>query len=335
MKLKLGVIMCNIKGLVLSLSLIMLGCGSEPDVIQKPIEESKVTASAELISLHNASIGPPNVSRMWQYKIQMIATENKQVAKGDIILVFDGQKLKTDLIGKKSKLKAAIKKAESDKLKDEASKQDLILELAEAKMEYQKAKRKAEIVDASSSKIERLKQQADFQYQTENLSQAQQKLAHHEKAMLINVEVAKGTIKGLQSRVDNIQQEISKLSVKAPKNGLVMYLENWEGEKPAVGETVYMGRSLLQLPSLDAVALKAEFAEPDKAKLSEGQTVKVIFEAYPEMSYLGSISKLGRSFYSKSANNTKVIFDAQIELGEQRPEVMRPGMKAKIEVVGT
>lgn len=320
----------------LSLSWVLLAaCQTDKTPVKEDVVAAKVTASAELISLSNATVGPPNISRMWQYKIQKMAAENKQVRKGEIILVFDGQKLKNDLIGRKSKLKAEIKKAESDQLKDDASTQDLILKLAEAEMEYDKAKRKAEIVDESSSNIERLKQQADFRYQAEGLTQAKQKLAHHKKAILINVKVSEGKIKGIQSRVDSIQQEIAKLSVKSPKDGLVMYQEDWNGEKAAVGETVYMGRSLMQLPSLDNVALKAEFAEPDKAKLKQGQEVRVIFEAYPEMSYVGTITQLGQAFYPKSANNPKVIFDAQIELGESRPDVMRPGMKAKIEVVGS
>lgn len=314
--------------------LLLMACQSENTTETQETEPAKVTATAELISLENATIGPPNVSRMWQFKIQKMAPENKLVKQGEVILVFDGQRLKNDLIGKQSELKAAQKKAESDQLKDEAKKQDLILQLAEAEMEFQKAKRKAEIVDLSSSNIERLKQQADFRYQTENLAQAKQKLAHHEKAMVINVKVSEGKVRSLQSRVNSIQQEIAKLSVKAPKDGLVMYQENG-GEKVAVGETVYMGRTLMQLPSIDAVALKAEFAEPDKAKVKQGQEVRVIFEAYPEMSYSGTISKLGQAFYPKSANNPKVIFDAQIELGDARPDVMRPGMKAKIEVVSS
>jgi len=314
-------------------SVLFVACQDKQVAVKEPVIPAQVTASAELISLKNATIGPPNISRMWQYKIQKMAAENKLVKKGEVILVFDGQRIKNDLIGRQSKLEAEIKKAESDKLKDEATAQDLILKLAAAEMEYKKAKRKAEIVDESSSNIERLKQQADFRYQTEGLAQAKQKLAHHNKAMLLNVKVSAGKIKIMQSRVNRIQQEIVKLSVKAPKDGLVMYQEDGNGEKAAVGETVYMGRSLMQLPSLDAVALKAEFAEPDKAKLKQGQAVRVIFEAYPEMSYMGTITKLGHAFYPKSANNPKVIFDAQIELGKSRPDVMRPGMKAKIEVV--
>jgi HlyD family secretion protein len=321
------------KALIGLCCILLVACQAEPESVKQKVVTAKVTASAELISLSNATIGPPNISRMWQYKIQKMAAENKQVKKGEVILVFDGQRIKNDLIGKQSQHKAAIKKAESDTLKDDATTQDLILRLAEAEMEYKKAKRKAEIVDESSSNIQRLKQQADFRYQAESLVQAKQKLDHHKKAMLINVKVSEGKIRIIQSRVNRIEQEIVKLSVKAPKDGLVMYQEDNNGEKAAVGETVYMGRSLMQLPSLDSVALKAEFAEPDKAKLKQGQAVKVIFEAYPEMSYMGTISKLGQAFYPKSANNPKVIFDAEIELGETRPDVMRPGMKAKIEVV--
>ena len=161
---------------------LLVACQAEQEPVIEKIESAKVTATAELISLKNATIGPPNISNMWQYKIQKMTAENTLVKKGDVILVFDGDRVRSDLVNRRSRLEAEIKKAESNKLKDDATTQNLILKLAEAEMEYNKAKRKAEIVDESSSKIERLKQQADFRYQTEGLAQAKQKLAHHKKA---------------------------------------------------------------------------------------------------------------------------------------------------------
>jgi HlyD family secretion protein len=113
-------------------SLLLVACQAEKESMEQVVVPANVTASAELISLSNATIGPPNISRMWQYKIQKMAAENKQVKKGEVILVFDGQRIKNNLIDRKSQLKAAIKKAESDKLKDDATTQDLILKLAEA-----------------------------------------------------------------------------------------------------------------------------------------------------------------------------------------------------------
>jgi len=313
---------------------MLLGCQTE--AVDVPLQKAaSVTASAELISLKNATIGPPSVARMWQYKIEYMAKENQVVKKGDKILAFDAQRLKTDLISHSSRLAAEIKKAENQKLKDDATQQDLKLALAEAEMNYQKAKRKAEITDASRSKIERDKQQAEYEYQTENLAQAKQRLAHHIKAMVINRQVDQGGINMRQGRVNSIERDIAKLTIWAPKDGLVMYTADWNGEKAAVGQTVYMGRSLLQLPSLDEVAIKAEFAEPDTAKLHTGQAVKVIFEAYPENAYMGKISELGQAYYPKSNTNSKVVFDALIELDGNQPDVMRPGMKAKVEVLGS
>ncbi|MGO4893425.1 HlyD family secretion protein [Flavobacterium sp. W21_SRS_FM6] len=313
---------------------VLVGC--QPDAIETSVvEQPKVTATAELISLKNATLGPPSIPRMWQYKIEYMARENQLVKEGDKVLVFDAQNLKNDLISQSSRLAAEIKKAENQKLKDEATQQDLILALAEAEMNFQKAKRKAEITDASRSKIERDKQQADYEYQTENLAQAKQKLAHHKKAMDINRRVDQAEINQRQSRVNSVKRDIAKLTINAPKDGLVMYTADWEGEKAAVGQTVYMGRTLMQLPSLDEVAIKAEFAEPDTAKLHTGQVVKVIFEAYPENAYMGKISELGEAYYPKSTSNAKVVFDALIELDDNKPEVMRPGMKAKVEVLGS
>lgn len=325
----------NAKIIVVSAISVWLLVACQPEVRETSVAKpAEVTASAELISLKNATIGPPNVPRMWQYKIEFMARENQIVKQGDKILVFDAQRLKTDLIGHSSRLAAEIKKAENEKQKDEAKKQDLILAEAEAEMNYQKAKRKAEITDASRSRIERDKQQAEYEYQTANLAQAKQKLAQQIKAMEINRKVDQGQINVRQTRVNNIKRDIAKLTVTAPKDGLVMYTANDDGEKAAVGQTVYMGRSLMLLPSLDEVAIKAEFAEPDTAKLYKGQVVKVIFEAYPENAYMGKISALGQAYYPKSNSNAKVVFDALIELDGNKPEVMRPGMKAKVEVAG-
>ncbi len=311
---------------------LLMSCDEKTEV-PAATSQPKLTASAELIALDNATLGPPLVRSMWQFKIKKMAPENTFVKKGDVVIEFEGQKLRNDLIGRKSKLKAEIKQGESKALNDEAKKQELILALAEADMNFEKAKRRVEIVDVSRSEIDKKLEQANYLYQQQKLIQAKQKLEYHKKAMVVNQQVSDKSINKLQQRVNNKASEIDKLKVKAPKDGLVMYLEDWNGKKPAVGETVYMGLSLVQLPSLDHMALKAEFSEPDMAKLSVGQPVKVIFEAFPENSYMGAIAGLGQAFYPKSPQSPKVVFKVDVELGEARPQTMRPGMKAKIEVV--
>jgi HlyD family secretion protein len=57
-------------------------------------QRNGLVAPAEIVSLQQITIGPPNVRNMWQFKIEYIANENSLVKKGDTILRFDGQRIR-------------------------------------------------------------------------------------------------------------------------------------------------------------------------------------------------------------------------------------------------
>lgn len=320
---------------LLLLTLALLGGCTEQD--ESPsmdvVSDPGLRAPAELVSLQDVTIGPPNVNRMWQFKIEYLAPENTLLEEGDIVVTFDAQQLRNDLVGRKSALDAAIKEAEKNALNDQATHQDLKLKLAEAKMNRDIARRKVEITDASRSDIERRKQIAEYEIAQLELAHAEQKVTQHSERMEINQQVQAARISNLRVRADSIQQSIEKLVIRAPKKGLVLYKTDWEDNKPAVGETVYMGKTLVTLPSLDKLAVKVEFDESDTAKVKIGQRVKVLLDAHPEKPFSGTITSLGQAFRYRSQNNLKVVFDAWVELDSLAMDIMRPGMKANVQIL--
>lgn len=310
------------------------GCSDiAPNVETKIASQPILSAPAELLSLQDVTIGPPNVNRMWQFKIEYLAPENTLVKEGDVVVRFDGQQLRDDLLEKVSALDAAKKEAEKKQLKDKETNEDLVLDLAEAKMNMEIAQRKVEITDASRSEIERQKQAAEYKITKVLYAQAQQKLAQHQERMKINIEVQKAKIMNLQVRVNNIRDSLDKLVIKAPKPGLVVYKADWEDNKPTVGATVYMGSTLITLPSLDKIAVKVEFDESDTSKVHVGQSVKVLLDSHPEKPFSGTITSLGQAYRNRSQNNLKVVFDARVELDKLAEDIMRPGMKANVQIL--
>lgn len=295
--------------------------------------DSMLVAPAELVSLQEITIGPPNIRRMWQFKIEYLAKENTLVKKGDLLVRFDGQRLKNDLVGRQSNLDAAIKEREKDILRDEATQQDLILAVAEALKDRDIAQRKVEITDTSRSEVERLKQQAEFEITTALLAQAEQKLEQHKVATQVNLEVQNARVAKRQTRVKEFQDSIKKLEIRAPEDGMVVLVADWEDNKPAVGETVYMGRSLMNLPSLEQLAVKVEIDESVSAKVATGQAVRIILDDHPERAFTGTISTLGKTFRTKSQFNLKVVVDAWVTLDQVDNAIMRPGMKANVEFI--
>ena len=222
---------------------------------------------------------------------------------------------------------------DNKKIKEIATEQEFILAVAEKEMEFEKAKRKAEIVDNSRSENDRKKSEIDFTVAKNDLFLSQENLNFHKKNSILNLKLAQGKVARLTVEVDDFNRDIERLKVKAPMDGMVIYKANWEGEKPAVGESVQFGQPILELAVIEHMQLKAQVAEPDSGKLVLGQKVKIILDGTQEQIFSGKVVNLGRVFRSKSAQDKKRILDTIIEFDKTNSSVMRPGMTARIEVI--
>ncbi len=320
---------------LLLLTALISGCSDQTTLSTETVRVIKqpLTASGEIVSLNSASISPPSVRGMWQMKVQFLVPENAHVKEGDMLVKFDDQQLKTKLIEQRSELEAESKNYQTKQLENEAKQEELKLALAEAQMNYDKQKRLVEIVDVATKRVEKEKQRKEFEIATAKLAQAQQQLTQFSTARSLNDELARSKINRLRTKLSRTQSNIDKLQIKSPKSGLIMYKADPEGNKTAVGDTVWMGRTLLTIPSLDALAIKAQFDEADTAKLAPGTEVKVTLDAYPEIPYSGTIVSLGEAYKEKSSTNLSIVFDVEISLHQIDDKRMRPGMKAKIEVL--
>jgi HlyD family secretion protein len=332
--------MCKaISLLILATSILWLSaCGGEQvtesqNQTRRQTDEKVISAPAELVSLQNISISAPSIQSMWQYKIEFIARENTLVKEGDILLKFDTQGLRTDMVTRRSDFSAAVKEAEQKKLENEAMLEEYKLDLAEAKKDMDIAKRKVEIMDISRSDIERRKQQAEFGITTELHKQAIQRVEQHKISMQINEQVQQAKISKATSEVDLLTESMKRLQIQAPKEGMVVLIPNGDDEKPVVGDTVYRGSRLMSLPALDKIAVKVEFDESFTADIVLGDAVRITLDAFPERPFTGKISELGKSYRSKSTNNQKKVFDVWVTLNELELSIMRPGMKATVDIV--
>ena len=316
---------------------LLSACGEQVSDVQvqgsQQPNSNIISAPAELVSLQNISISAPSIQSMWQYKIEYIARENALVKKGDVLLKFDGQSLRTDMVTRRSDFDAAVKEAEQKKLANEEKFEEFNLDLAEAKKNMNIAERKVEITDISRSDIERRKQQSEFGITTELHKQALQRLAQHKKSMQINEQVQQAKISKAKSEVDELKLSMERLKIMAPKEGMVVLIPNGDDEKPAVGDTVYRGSRLMSLPALDKIAVKVEFDESFTSNIVLGGDVRVTLDAFPERPFTGKITELGQSYRTKSTNNQKKVFDVWVTLNELELSIMRPGMKATVDTL--
>jgi multidrug efflux pump subunit AcrA (membrane-fusion protein) len=151
--------------------------------------------------------------------------------------------------------------------------------------------------------------------------------------MKMRIHVQESKVRVLQEDVDRLQGDVEKMSVKAPRPGLMVYTPDWDGKKKAVGNSCYMGETILELPDLTRMQMKAVILESQAGRVKVGQKAEVRLDSNPDRVFKGTIISLGHIFRVKSDSQPAIVFDALIDLAESDPGLMRPGMAAGVDIM--
>jgi HlyD family secretion protein len=320
----------------LALALAFAACSSSGrdtvvKVIRAPLD-IKVHATGQLQSAASFFVGCPSVERVWQYTISFMAPEGQAVKQGDMILAFDAREITQRLQVKMSDLDTAAKELQRMRLTEQQTRESLALQYEQEKVNKQKAVRKADYPEGLIAPMELEKRKMELELADLQEKLAENRLRNQVSGMASRIQVQESKVRLLQAQVDGLQRDVQTMNVVAPKAGLVVYTPNWDGKKKAVGDTVWMGDTVLELPDLSRMQMKAVILEVQAGRVKVGQPAEVRLDSNPDRVYKGEITSLGRVFRVKSDSQPAIVFDAVIDLSESDPELMRPGMAAGVNI---
>lgn len=324
--------MTKLPSYVLALTLLSLtGCQQDnaTTINETP---NQIRATGELTAAKTFKASPPSVRRLWQYNIKQLAAESSLLAEQDMVVMFDAQTLVDELKNKSIELQSAGQELANRLLTDEQKFEELKLALAEAKMEYEKNERKATIVDHSSSANDRRKAQIDFTIADNQLKLAQARLDSHQQQRQAQQQMLQAKNDRLQAEVNELKRSIASMQVKAPFAGVVVYSQDYNGEKFSSGDTVQFGQPVAEVSQLDSLYIKAEIDEVDLKHMVSGLKVDITLDAYPERRFRGTVLNMGSALRDKSRDNLRRVVDARIELDALDTDIMRPGMTARLNI---
>ena len=99
-----------------------------------------------------------------------------------------------------------------------------------------------------------------------------------------------------------------------------------EGDQPWPGQTI------IDLPDLSTMLVKATVNEVDVSKLKVGQEVEIKLDAYPEPTFFGKVTKIGALAKAKSYDSKIRVFDVEVTV-DDHDDRLKPGMAAKVEII--
>ena len=325
---------------ILQASLLMLstlslaGCGAgEPQSGKGAASAGSVRVTGELRSMKSYFFGPPSISDIWEYTIAFMAVDGEPVEQGKVVLRFDTEDLMTRMRDKSNALNEKQKELEKARIVARETLAESRLLVEEAKAALNKAKLKADIPAELLANRDYRENQYVLELAQIDHELRQQELLKDEDIQRTEVEILQREVSVLQAEVDTLQGSIDSMTIKAPGNGVVIHTIDRRHGKLAVGDSVWMGRRVMEFPDLTQLQAHLEIPERESARIRIGQTVRFSLDAVPDRQFFGKIVELASVIHTRSINQPEKVFDATVVLSNVETELMRPGMSVKAEIL--
>ena len=277
--------------------------------------------------------GPPAFGNYWQFQLVSMVPEGRNVKKGDMLLAFDAQRVAEDLMRFQSEFDQASKELEKTKAQIDLERQELTAKLAEAENNHEKLKLKQRVSsDIEVSRNVELDMLAVEQARRE-VEALKERLDWHKKSSEATYNIIASRKARAENKVTEINQGRNNFQSKADRDGVVVYKTKWNGDKFQVGENVWSGQPILDIPDLNTIRAEAFVPEVDLGKIKLGQPVELTIDAFPGKRFTGKLKQIERLVRQKAWDVQNKILPVEIELDQPDVSIMRPAMslKAKIE----
>ena len=286
-----------------------------------------VTSTGELRAPKFVKItGPANAgeAEQFQLKIATIVPEGTVVKAGDVVATLDrstiAQKIAdTDLLMQKAE--AQYQSASLDSTLN-LSKAREDMRTAALTLEEQKLAR-----DQSQFEAPSVKRQAEIAYEKALRALRQDSLDFKTKTdqAIAKMREVGTDLTRQKNKLQIIKDVMDQFTIKAPADGMVIYLRDWDGKKRGVGSSISpWSPTVATLPDLSVMESVTYVNEIDIRKLAVGQPVILTLDADPTKKLKGKVKEVANSGEQRPNSDAKV-FEVVVNI-EAPDTTLRPGM---------
>ena len=286
----------------------------------------------ELEAIDPLVLSPPGIPDLWNYQISFLAPEGIEVQEGQPVLAFDTSELEKR---RQERALARDKAAqEIDKKRVDLAKQrdDLELQLAQAQAKKRKAELQLETPEELMAASELAQQRIDRDLADKEIAYLNERLELLDRQSRAELGSLENRRKAAAARVDEIDRYLQRMTLKAPRAGVVVYSSDRSGDKHKVGDRVWRGSSILELPDLHRMRAAGSIDEADAGTLAVGQRVTLHLDARPDDVIAGRVERIGRAVQPRSRVDPVKVVKVDVALDHVDPEHMRPGMRFRGQV---
>ncbi|MEO8700010.1 MAG: HlyD family efflux transporter periplasmic adaptor subunit [Kofleriaceae bacterium] len=294
----------------------------------------QVSADGNLRAVKATPLLVPKTSGDWGgMKIAWLVPDGSRVKKGDVVVKFDRTEPEKKLADGKADLESADARLAAERIKSRAAvdARDGAASLAGEELEQ---RRKFQAKDKEIfSRNQIVESEID-----ETLAGAKQSHAEKTKAIERNLSRSKAGLIAVEQQkaklaIQHATTALESMEIHAPHDGIFVLTRNWRGDVPKLGDQLWPGQPVGEIPLLDEMEVEVFVLEVDGNGLAEKQQAEIMIEARPETIYKGKVRLVDKLAKPRIDAVPIQYFAVVVQLDKTDAATMKPGQRVHAKVL--
>ena len=296
---------------------VLLFCSAGTTAAEWFTAESKdrpitVEVSGLVVSSDVVHISPP-ATRSWQTSITQLAGDGTHVKKGDLLVRFDNSFHDNRLREYQGQLDVKRREFGSLNEKHTQEQEQERLRLAELESQAKKANRKAEQPGHLIPSVQYQKLIEEKILANLLLEQEKKRLAISARLRDADLKAAEASVERYRSRVEGLLAEQQRMTIRAPRDGLVTVGTDWQENKLDINSMVGPGIVVAYLHDDSSLSVEAQVPEHIGSKILVDQDCDIVAETAGGGTFKGRVSEVGSTVRKKNRFSNEIVRDVKIE----------------------
>jgi HlyD family secretion protein len=321
-----------IGGLGTAAAHFLTGRGADRDavpsiVVTKTPFVRRVTTDGNLRALKATQLSAPRTGGDMMMKIAWLADDGTLVKANDVVVRFDPSEGEKQMRDGKSDLESASAKLQEETIRSRTAVEDRDSDAVLAGQELEQTRAFQAKDPTIFSRNDIIESAID-----EHLAGVKQTHAEHAKAIERKLSSSKAGLIAVDQQkakitIAHAKTQLESMEIRAPHDGIFVMIRDWRGEMPRIGEQLWPGQPVAEIPLLDTMEAELFVLEVDGSGLAIGQPAEVIDEAHPEIIYKGKVRLVDKLAKPRQPGVPVQYFAVVIELEKTDHATMKPGQR--------
>ena len=204
-----------------------------------------------------------------------------------------------------------------------------------SQLTLESAQRELELLETYTHRRDLAKFRSDMKQKEMALVRARKKAASAIAQAESDLRAKEGEARKQRQRLDKLTNQIDKATIRAPRDGQVVYANSSRNREPLQeGQEVWERQELIVLPTADTFAAKINLHEANLKSITTGMPVRVRCDALPGRVFDGTVTKIAPMPDNERRWMNQDIKEYPTEVAvEGGAAELKPGMSCKAEII--